>query len=89
MILNISILFLNVFILEVRVECFIKGKWGFAFDCRSLQIRWFLSDYTQCWLSGDTVSLFISNDQLRWQMASAGWQVGDGEIGSWKTRQEK
>lgn len=35
-----------MFILEVRVECFVKGKWRFAFDCRSLQIRWFLSDYT-------------------------------------------
>lgn len=65
-----------------------KGKWRFAFDCRSLQIRWFLSDYTQCWLSGDSLLVF-SSDQLRWQMASAGWQVGDGEIGSWKTRKTK
>lgn len=36
----------------------------------------------------ETVSLFTSNDQLRWQMASAGCQVG-WEIGSWKTRKTK
>lgn len=66
----------NMFILEVRVECFVKGKWRFVFDCRSLQIRWFLSDYSAgC---QETVSLFISTDQLRWQdgicwMASGRW----------------
>lgn len=72
MILNILYSF-NVFILEVRVECFIKGKWGFAFDCRSLQIRWFLSGYTQCGCQ-ETVSLLsVTSLDDRWHLLDGKW----------------
>lgn len=52
--------------------------------CRSAG-SWVIKHSAGC---QETDSLCISNDQLRWQVASAGWQVGDGEIGSWKTRKE-
>lgn len=53
--------------------------------CRSAG-SWVITHSAGC---QETVSLVLGNDQLRWQMASAGWQVGDGEIGSWKTRKTK
>lgn len=59
---------------------FVKGKWRFAFDCRSLQIRWFLSDYTVLAVRRQSPCLLVMTS-LDDRMASAGWQVGDGEIG--------
>ncbi|XP_027466002.2 uncharacterized protein LOC113931941 [Zalophus californianus] len=38
-----------------------QRKWGIntlKTGSRSLQIRWFLSDYTQCWLSGDSLLVY-------------------------------
>lgn len=69
-----------MFILEVRVECFVKGKWRFAFDCRSLQIRWFLSDCTVLAVRRQSPCVLVMTS-LDDRMASAGWQVGGGEIG--------
>lgn len=71
----------------MRVECFVKGKWRFAFDCRSLQIRWFLSDYTQCWLSGDSVLVLLVMTSLddRWHLLDGKWEMGKSDLG----RQEK
>lgn len=77
----------TVFILELRVECFIKRKWGFVFDCRSLQIRWFLSDlYTVLAVRRQSPCLLaMTSLDDRWHLLDGKWEMGKSDLG----RQEK
>lgn len=74
-----------MFILEARVGC-VKGA-GFAFDWRSLQIRWSLSDYTVLAVRRQTPRvLAMTSLDDRWHLLGGKWEMG--EVRSWKTRKK-
>lgn len=66
-----------------------RRKNGDYFDCRSLQIRWFLSDWlTQCWLAVWRQSPFLlamTSLDDRWHLLDGKWEMGKLDLG----RQDK